>query len=184
MSDLPPPLPGSKPPPLWRQTIEPHQIDEDEQGETQIGGWLVLLLIGLVLSMFIRAFVLVHGIGIFTKPGIWTKLTSPASPTYHPLWPIVIVYEVGGQSVLLIATCFLLWLMLTHRRAFRPWMIAFLVCIVAFPIGDHLLGAFVPAIHVRQNAAMLTKVFQPLLYVVIWLPYMLVSTRVKATFVR
>ena len=184
MSDLPPPLPGSKPPPLWRQTIEPHQIDEDEQGETQIGSWLVLLLIGLVLSLCLRAFNLAHGIGIFSKPGVWTRLTSPASPAYHPLWPVVIVYEVGGQGVLLVANCILLWLMLTHRRAFRPWMITTMLCVVAFPIGDHLLGGFIPAIHVRQNVTMLTKVFQSLTPAMIWLPYMLVSTRVKATFVR
>jgi hypothetical protein len=121
---------------------------------------------------------------IFARPGIWARLTTPGYVSYHPLWGPFIIYELAGQSFLLVFACVLLWLMFEQRRSFPIAMVAFLINLLVFPLGDAALGGLIPAIRVHQNALIFAPLLRNAIYAAIWLPYMLSSARVKATFVH
>lgn len=180
MSALPPPEDNDPPPPvsLWRQTMA-------EQREVGIGGALWLVVIGRVLAPFVIAFSLYRNVSMLLEPGVWTALTSPGSRAYHPLWGGVLIYEVIGWGTFLLTSLLALWLLWRRHSAFPAMMIAYQAVFILFLWGDALLGGNIPA--VRENAvfsSLIVAAVQATVMGAIWIPYFLVSERVRNTFVR
>jgi hypothetical protein len=68
-----------------------------------IGGWLILVAVGIVVAP-IRLFLLLMGIytEIFTT-GLWESLTSQGSGTYSPFWAPLMIGEILINSGMLLA---------------------------------------------------------------------------------
>ena len=149
------------------------------------GGVLILVAIGRVLAIPIALYSLVRLWGTYSTPGLWARLTSPASPSYHPLWAATIVYELGGQAIVLVACIVLAWLFFGRRKAFRTAVIIYSVLLLAFLWGDHFLAATLLA--GRTTATMSTssaRLIGSTLGTLIWVPYYMMSERVREVFVR
>ena len=73
-----------------------------ETRHEKIGGWLILLAIGLVLTP-LRTLVFLgkNFYPIFTT-GAWSVLTTPGTKAYHPLWAPVLIFELVGNLVLIV----------------------------------------------------------------------------------
>jgi len=62
------------------------EVQSDEWKYNSIGGWLIIVAIGLCLSPILQLLFIVRELlPIFTN-GSWRVLTTPGSPAYHPLW--------------------------------------------------------------------------------------------------
>jgi hypothetical protein len=178
MAEQPPPLPSIKPPSLWRESLAGHDFDGRPDG-VSIGGWLYLLAAFHVLSVLFMGMGLIGQVVLFSQPEVWL-LTEPGSGYYRPFWSTVISYEVAGNAAFLIYTVALLYLMVGHKRAYRPAVIIYLMGRTAFLWGDHLLAHL---LYVGTYAGAL-QAFESMIFMIVWVPYMLVSKRVKSTFVR
>lgn len=96
----------------------------DEQREVGIGGVLLLVAFGRVLSPFLLASGLYRSVEGLRQPNVWAALTAPGAPAYHPLWGGLLIYEVVGQISFLLKSLLLLYLLFRRHRAFPPTMIA------------------------------------------------------------
>ena len=172
---------------LARRGFDPGEIPPPEDTPATrslegLGGWLVLPLISLAIAVVARGYGLVTEIlPIFTQ-GHWEYLTTPGSEQYDPLWGVMIVYETAGMIALLVASVFLLAIAFQRSRFFPFLMVGYLAFYPVFVVGEIYLAESILALGV--NDEMVKALVQSVLYAVVWVPYFLVSRRVKQTFVR
>lgn len=153
-------------------------------GPVGLGGWLILVIIGLIVSPLRIAHLLItEHLPLFTD-GTWSILTEADSPQYHPLWGPLLVLE-GLGNLMLLALCLtaLALVMLKSRRApaVAIGMYAFNLIFVA---ADLLVAGWIPAIALQYDPENTRELIRSLVAAVIWIPYFLVSKRVRNTFVR
>jgi hypothetical protein len=147
-----------------------------------IGGWLILPLIGLIITIIgVPLTVYKELVPVFTG-GYWQVVTSPASDFYHPLWAPTILFELLGNLTLVLFAVILLWLLVQHSRWLPKLIIAFFVLNFLFMSGDYVLVGMLP--NVQSDPESWKEIFRSLVACVIWIPYFLESKRVKATFVK
>jgi len=155
---------------------------EDPQG---IGGWLLLPLLGLIISPVRVAFLTYRDIWpVFSEEGFWEYLTTPGSADYHPLWAPVIVFEAVGNVVLVITGLVALWLFLRKSYLAPRWVIAWLALSLVLQVTDFVLLKQIPAVAEEYDPDAIKELARAVVGALIWIPYFLKSKRVKATFVK
>lgn len=148
-----------------------------------LGGWLLLVGFGLIVNpLRILAALATVYLPIF-RGGAWTRLTTPGDPSYHPLWGPVLGFEVLGNLLLLaLVSCTLVLFFRRSRRTPR-FFIAWCLSGVGFSLIDYLLVNMIPSLATPADADSLQDVLRAGVAAAIWVPYFLVSKRVKNTFV-
>lgn len=149
-----------------------------------LGGWLILVAIGLILAP-VR--LLVTYIPMYTQifsDGTWERLTTVGSDMYLPLWGAFLMGELLYNSLIVLASLYLIYLFFSKHYLFPRFYIALMIVSLVFiPIDAWLLTQVLP--NEKMFDPETTKEFVRLLIAaLIWIPYMLVSKRVKATFVE
>ena len=154
-----------------------------QNGPSGLGGWLILPAIGLVIMPFrVGAILLQIFVPIFTD-GTWEILTTPGSDQYHPLWAGLIIFEFLGNLGFIIAGIALVSLFFSKSRLFPKTYIAFLLINLCFILIDAWLGSFVITDEPMFDPDTTKELVRSLVAVVIWVPYMMFSKRVRNTFV-
>ena len=155
-----------------------------EQPAPQIGGWLIVIAVGLGISLLQNLSGLIRSLGPLSGP-VWERLTDPASPRYHPYWRVALIYEAVAACVYLVMNFIAIILFFGKRRLFPKLTVAFIPTIFILGLIDHYLAGLIPTV---AESATHAKGFYVLaakfVALHIWIPYLLVSKRVKATFVR
>jgi hypothetical protein len=156
----PPPLPGDRSP-------------------AGLGGWLLLVALGVVTRplALIRYFV-IHGPNYFDQR-VWLNVTIPGQSQYHPLTAPLLAFEVAGNTMLFVLSVLTAVLFFRKRRQFPAVIIFMLTAIVVVLIIDSAMAYSIPF-----TDKSLTGLAQSAIAAGIWIPYFLVSKRVKNTFVR
>lgn len=156
----------------------------EEKSLEGLGGWLILVGLGIIISP-IRIAVQIYQIysGIFSN-GSWTALTTPGTETYNPLWAPILIGEVAINGGLFLMWVFIAFLFFSKKRVFPKFYIGILLFTLTFILLDALATRSVlPNVPIFDDETI--KAFgQSLIASLIWVPYMLVSKRVKATFVK
>lgn len=175
---------------LDRHTPPPLLMHPPAPGLDGLGGWLVLVAIGL----FLRPFIAAAGLfGLFspyvTNPQIWAFFTSPSGQYYSPAWLPIFLFETAFNSALIVFSLLLCVLFLGKRKVFPAVYIGVLAVVLAGVVLDAALIAAVPKdnLTAEMRTAMdsgAKDIVRNLIAAIIWIPYMLVSRRVKATFRR
>ncbi|HTJ79987.1 MAG TPA: DUF3857 domain-containing protein [Rariglobus sp.] len=165
------PRSASLPPPL------------DSENFDGIGGWLVLLAIAVVLRPI---FLLVGAKDTFAMMGNlqnWTALTDSDSVSYNGGFAVLAWVETFAEGFL-IAWSLVVIGQFFRRKASLPWsLIVMLVITLLWTIGDHYAVAQVfPSTSVKSQTKIVGAVFGQVFYMALWVPYLLVSRRVKMTF--
>lgn len=143
---------------------------------TPIGGWLVLVVIGLFLTPVLALVNL--GDGNYFDQSAWTKLgtyTHAASLRWH------FAFEMSGHLIFLCYSIFCLVLFLKKRDILPKYIIGYFVFGVIFNIAN--LVFFSSVAHVKTPGDYSTAIFRSVVVAAIWIPYFMVSTRVKETFI-
>jgi Protein of unknown function (DUF2569). len=156
----------------------------EQKGLEGINGWLVLVGIGIVFSpLRILLQVGTNYSKIFSN-GAWSALTTPGTEAYHPLWAPIILTEVVINALLVCAFICLAYLFFTKKSIFPKIYIGVLLFNLIFVVADAFSIKLVlpnePAFDLETGK----EVARSLIANLIWIPYMLVSKRVKATFVK
>ena len=148
-----------------------------------LGGWLILVGLGLYLRPIIIVVTLLMTVSSYDLE-TWQTLTNPGSGSYHALWAPVLIFELLGNITLLVFTIFLLVLFHQKRAVFPRMMIMLLLAQAIFLILDHILAQQIPYVAASNDTKTLRQMNSAIFGAVIWTAYLLVSKRVKATFIR
>ena len=85
------------------QASESDGTEGKEQSISGLGGWLILVGIGVVVSPFrIGAMTVLIFVPVFTD-GTWEILTTPGSELYHALWAPLLIFELLGNLGFIVA---------------------------------------------------------------------------------
>ena len=149
-----------------------------------LGGWPGLVGIGVVIAPFRVLFTALPVYQPMFTDGTWEVLTGPESESYHTFWaPLLIGYGVINLG-LAIASLYLIYLYFAQKKLFSQLFIAILVFSLvckSFVAWATIFGFPDQPMFDPVSARNLGIT---LLIALIWIPYMRVSRRVRATFVK
>ncbi|MDR3352092.1 MAG: DUF2569 domain-containing protein [Zoogloeaceae bacterium] len=157
----------------------------EEKNLEGLGGWLVLVGIGIVLSPLRIIVDNILPYYSILSDGTWDLLTTPGSEAYHPLWAPLLIGESLINGGLVLACIFTAYLFFSKKKHFPMCYIG----VHLFSLAFLLIDAVAVTATVRPDIPVFDEetrkeLARSLVSFLIWCPYMLVSKRVKATFVR
>ena len=149
-----------------------------------LGGWLILLGIGIVLWSIWKTYLLyTFSVSTFTE-GRWEVLVTLSAENGIPYLTPLTFGKLIAEVLLLFADIYLIYLYFAKKKAFPTCYIVLSLLLLVFILVDAWITTLVlpdkPMFDV-QTVRNLTRSFMSCL---IWIPYMLVSKRVKATFLH
>lgn len=156
----------------------------DDQELKGLGGWLILVGIGVVLAPVRMLVSLVPIYKPIFENGTWEAITSANSAHYNPRLAALIVGEIAINALIFVGSLFLIYLYFSKHRLFPKMYIALVAATLIFiPLDAWVASKFLvnqPAFD-PETAKEFTRA---IVAAVIWVPYMLVSKRVRLTFVE
>src|SRR5262245_33905310 len=142
--------------------------DTDPEG---LGGWLILVAIGLVVSpLRMLAFLWRDLLPAFTDH--WTLLTSPSSEAYHPLWGPLLIFELFGNVAFIGFSIIGLFLFFRRSPRFPKAMVAYYVGSLGFVAADFFLLKLIPAVAAENDPEAVRELIRSIVTCAIWVPYM------------
>lgn len=149
-----------------------------------LGGWLILVGIGVVIGPIRLLAVFIPLYFPMFSDGTWAALTTPSSAVYTPYFGAMLIAEMCFNSLMLLACLFLVFLFFTKNHLFPKVYIGIIAASLIFiPLDAWVVTAVFPD-QSMFDPDTLKEFGRTLIAAVIWVPYMLVSKRVKATFVE
>jgi hypothetical protein len=149
-----------------------------EYGSTfiPIGGWLVLVVIGLFITPIALLINFINA-KYFTLD-IWKRL---GAFSYGNSLKAHLIFQVAGNMTLLCYALFCLVLCLKRRDILPKFIIGYLLFAIAFRIADYVFVASVT--HMQIPKTFTEAIISSIIGGAIWIPYFIKSTRVKETFI-
>jgi hypothetical protein len=180
-------------PPSWNTAVRGSDVEESGAngiapetplGPNGLGGWLILVILSLTVSPIRIAYYLATDYWPIFRDGMWADLTTVGAVAYHPLWATLLIFElVGNLGGIALAVVALVFLFRRSRRTPRA-VIIWLLWILGFVVVDFFAADLIPSVAAQSDADSMKEVFRTLVAAALWIPYFLVSNRVRATFVR
>jgi len=165
-------------------TDKRHKPDRENTHLQGIRGWLILVAIGIVLSPFkILALIYTTYINIFTQ-GTWLNLTTPGTDAYDPLWAPIIIGELTINTSLTFVWIYIAVIFFSKKRVFPKWYIGIMIFTLIFILLDAIMVKAVLPDEAIFDPDTVKNLTRTAIAALIWIPYMLISKRVKATFIH
>jgi Protein of unknown function (DUF2569) len=158
-------------------------FDPQDKALTGLGGWLLVVGLGVLLRPVLISVQLVKSFGFVFDLGKWELLTTPGTPSYHSLYAPLLVIEVLGNTLTLGLGLLLIPLFFLRKRTFPKVFIGVLIFSIIFLSVDAGFAAKITPGE-KANAEAVTEIARLVISSLIWIPYMLYSRRVKLTFTR
>jgi MFS superfamily sulfate permease-like transporter len=156
-------------------------LNEEPNDLDGLWGWLLLFTGWVVLKIAGIGFLLASAFLPLFRDGTWQALTRHDSPAYHPLWERVLLFELAG-NIAIGALAMVTLALLVVRSAYAPRSaIALLVGTFAVAAVSYSMARQIPSV-VGTDYDSLALLVRSTLAMLVWVPYFLVSRRVKATF--
>jgi hypothetical protein len=170
----------------WGRTDKQRQQAMKEGvGDTQflngLSGWLILLSAMLWVTLLGTVLQAIADIPILLRGDLWAEYTTPGRKAYHPQWATLLTFDWGTNLFSLALIPALLSLFYQRKKLFPTamfWTLLVFVALVAFRFGVADQISFIK----RDGVA--TPLLVAVLKAVVWIPYLRLSRRVKATFVN
>ena len=151
---------------------------------TGLGGWLILVGLGILGSAAKNAFELTATYVPLFAGARWSAITTPGTESYNPDLALFAAFEAGALAVLLAVNLYVIYLFFARKRRFPRAFMALLGISLTFSLAD--LAAFawlVPGQEVFDDASVAT-VAGGVFSLALWGAYMVRSRRVRLTFTR
>jgi len=153
-----------------------------------IGGWLILVAIGVTLGPFIAVGMDYAIYSEVFSEEVWSTLTDSNNiATYTPNYSLAVSVELVA-SIIIDAYLFrLMFLFYTKKLDFPSLYIKLVYVIFAFIILDIIMVSLVfPNSTAKDlfDPFTIRAIFQSIFSILVWVPYMKKSVRVKNTFIN
>ena len=159
-------------------------FDNDSNHLKGLGWWLILVGIGITISPFITSYQLYSLYIPIFQDGSFDMLTNPAYSMYIPNFETLIYIEIAINCIIIVASFYLMYLFYSKNRLFPKLYIALAAFYPVFLLADAWAVNFVmPDVPIFDEET-IKQVSRSVIGAVIWIPYMLMSERVKNTFVN
>ena len=147
-------------------------------------GWLILVGIGIIFAP-IRLIAMIFPIysQIFSN-GTWEILTTEGTNAYNSLWAPILLGEIGINILLIFTWLFIAFLFFMKKKIFPKVYISVLIFTFVFIILDAFAIKMVLPNEAVFDKDTLKEMARSIIGMAIWIPYMLISKRVKATFIK
>jgi hypothetical protein len=165
---------------LYRIPIPPVPVPETLQSLSGLSGWLIIVAFGLCLRPVMQLVGFVRAYQIYFDARVWENLTRHDSNGYLPWFGTLCSIEIVCQIALLVVGGFLLVTFFKKRRIFPRIFVGYLVGLLVFNVADQLAVYWLQ----DRDLSFGKEFYQLAGYSLIWIPYMLRSQRVRATFVN
>jgi len=150
----------------------------------KIGGWLFLVAIGMVLTPIrLSTFILKDVLPAFNKE-TWTIITTPGSEVYHPLFGPLMIGELITNVLFLIFSIVVAVLFFQRKKIVPKLTIILYITYFVFLVVDYFVTDLVPFVAAQDDSDTERQIIQTFFTCAIWVPYFIVSKRVKGTFVK
>lgn len=152
-----------------------------------LGGWLIIFTIGILTSIPIMLMDLIEVLSAYYEN--WSTITTPGSAAYSPWWAPTIIFEVTGNFILLSGAIYSAYLYFNKKSLFPRIYIGLLLYSALLTVLDNIMllivfNTMTHSIADWERFFPLRDILRTFIIAAIWIPYMLVSKRVKATFVE
>jgi hypothetical protein len=149
-----------------------------------IGGWLILVAFILLRAPIAVLVTLFRAVFPLLQHDTWAALTTKGTESYHPLWAPLIISELIVNLAFLALALIVLVLFFRRKRSFSRFVIILYLAHLAWEVCLTLVLRQIPAMASEPATSSLVGVIGLALGCAIWIPYFLVSKRVRATFTR
>ena len=160
------------------------RVESGKRHISGLGGWLMLVQIGLYLTIVLSLRQLVTYNFDILASEYWTLLTSRDSEFYHPLWGPVIIFETIYNISLIAYVVFILVHFYRRKRIVPALMIIFYAGSMLAGMLDFILLQMIPLAREAEDGSSNRDIFRSIVTCLIWIPYFLRSARVRNTFVN
>ncbi len=151
----------------------------------RIGGVLVFVAISTVIGILRNISNCLLSISFIVREAKWKRLTDPASNAYHPYWKPLLIYDAISCSLILLISLVVIVLFFQRRKIFPKLIVMVIPTIFILSFIDHYLSSLIPvAVSTKAYSKEGDALVVSFIAMHIWIPYFLVSKRVKETFVR
>lgn len=152
-------------------------------GVSGLGGWLVLVQIGLYATIVLGIVQMVSYSIPAISPDQWEILTSKDSELYHPLWGAFILFELV-YNMALIGYCAFTLVQFYRKKSIVPkLMMIFYSGSLVITVVDYGLAQIITSSYDVQAEGSMKNLVRSALTCAIWIPYFIKSERVKNTFI-
>ena len=149
-----------------------------------IGGWLTLVAIGIVVTPIrLVALIMTTYPEIFST-GVWEVLTTQGTEAYNPMWAPIIIGELLINCGLIVAWLYMAYKFFTKSKNFPKWYIGIASFSLVFIVVDAFAIKLVLPSEPVFDPDTIKELMRAVFMVLVWVPYMIVSKRVKATFIE
>lgn len=148
-----------------------------------LDGWLVLLGFGVVIGA-LKSLLDISTYTILFEDGNWESLTTIGSEAYIPYFESLLIVEMAFNSVMITASFYLIYLFFSKHYLFpKAYIVIIVATLILIPLDAWVVTKLSPSESIFDPE--ITKEFMRTLIVgMIWVPYLLVSKRVRATFIE
>ncbi len=149
-----------------------------------IGGWLILLGIGIWLSPIIMISQLITVYADLFKDGVWDALTTKGSQYYIEYYGTTLIIEILINLLFVSLSFYLIYLFSTKKLKFKKYYTILAVLTPIFIFVDALVVKellYTEELFDKETAKYFIK---SLIGLCIWVPYIWISTRSKKTFIN
>ncbi|WP_020615471.1 DUF2569 domain-containing protein [Paenibacillus daejeonensis] len=150
-----------------------------------LGGWLILVQIGLYLTLLLIGYYSATGtIPILLDSEFWTVLTSPDLEFYHPAVGPIIIFEAAYNFLLFGFIIYILICFYQKKWIVPRLMIIFYSLSFLLAVADAFLVFNIPFLRELDEGETMRDLGRSAMTCAIWIPYFRKSVRVQNTFVR
>ena len=171
---------------VWSRKKENVVIDENgNEVRSGLGGWLILLGPLVVIAPLAPLSMLAefYHLQMFND-GSYEIFTTPGTQFYHPFLSTFFWGAVAINVLVFFASIFLIFLFFSKRKLFPKFYIWLVVGSFAFLIIEAMLIKTLLPNEVIFYAETVKEIGKTIPSVLVFVPYMLISKRVKVTFVN
>lgn len=158
------------------------KIESYFENDKKIGGWLVLIGIGLCFSPFMIIYNYLFSDHVMFLNGSWTVFFDSTSGYYNFSLGVAVFFEMLFNSFILVINPLLIYLFFKRRSSFPKLYSFVLIGILIFMLLDNLLVNYLSNTNLEQSE--ITELLKMFIRTSIIASYLLASERVKETFVK
>ncbi|MBO9597224.1 MAG: DUF2569 domain-containing protein [Cohnella sp.] len=155
-------------------------------GVSGLGGWLVLVQIGIYLTILLNILTLDRDTLPAFSSDTWEMLTSKDSIVYDPLWAPLLIFELVVNTLFILFGIFCLYNMYRKKSIFPKLMIIVYSSSLAVAIIDYIWLNQISIVNEYDLVGQddVRDIIRSVITCAIWIPYFRKSERVQNTFIR